>query len=172
VADRDLTYPEVGASASGALPAGYRHDRHALTIGPASQFENVAKRLRQWGAHAGAGMHVVPDQEVRTSGPDHLIMKLAAIWVVAPVRIVYVVDEADRGGFAYGTLPGHPEAGEESFVVERRGDCTEIQVVAFSKPSELLARMGSPVTRAVQLATTRRYLGRANQVHVEPLAGC
>ena len=29
--------------------------------------------------------------------------------VRAPCRVVYVVDEPDRRGFAYGTLPGHPE---------------------------------------------------------------
>jgi uncharacterized protein (UPF0548 family) len=30
-----------------------------------------------------------------------------------PCRVVYVVDEPRRAGFAYGTLPGHPEIGGE-----------------------------------------------------------
>jgi uncharacterized protein (UPF0548 family) len=30
-----------------------------------------------------------------------------------PCRVVYVLDEPERRGFAYGTLPGHPESGEE-----------------------------------------------------------
>ena len=34
----------------------------------------------------------------------------------APCRVVYVIDEPDIRGFAYGTLPGHPESGEERFV--------------------------------------------------------
>jgi uncharacterized protein (UPF0548 family) len=34
-----------------------------------------------------------------------------------PCRVVYTVSEADRQDFAYGTLPGHPEQGEEAFVV-------------------------------------------------------
>ena len=39
-----------------------------------------------------------------------------------PARVVYVIDEPLRKGFAYGTLPGHPETGEEAFIVEYRDD--------------------------------------------------
>ncbi|GAA4732513.1 hypothetical protein GCM10023350_14890 [Nocardioides endophyticus] len=39
-----------------------------------------------------------------------------------PCRVVYVVDEPERAGFAYGTLPGHPETGEELFLLSRLGD--------------------------------------------------
>lgn len=35
----------------------------------------------------------------------------------APCRVVYTVTESRRRGFAYGTLPGHPECGEEAFVI-------------------------------------------------------
>src|SRR5262245_5631134 len=46
-------------------------------------------------------------------------LRLGGVWVLFPCRVVWTVDEADRGGFADGTLPGHPESGEEAFVVER-----------------------------------------------------
>ena len=36
---------------------------------------------------------------------------------IVPCRIVWVVDEPDAFGFGYGTLRGHPDEGEESFVV-------------------------------------------------------
>lgn len=42
----------------------------------------------------------------------------------APCQVVYVLDEPDRQGFAYGTLPGQPESGEEAFVIERADDDT------------------------------------------------
>ena len=42
--------------------------------------------------------------------------------VKAPARVVYVINEKKRKGFAYGTLAGHPEPGEESFVVELADD--------------------------------------------------
>jgi uncharacterized protein (UPF0548 family) len=41
-----------------------------------------------------------------------------------PVLVVYVVDEPDRIGFAYGTTAEGPESGEESFMLERREDDT------------------------------------------------
>src|SRR5690606_5612943 len=37
----------------------------------------------------------------------------------APCRIVWTREEDRCAGWAYGTLPGHPESGEESFVVHR-----------------------------------------------------
>jgi uncharacterized protein (UPF0548 family) len=49
-----------------------------------------------------------------------LSLGVAAIRLRAPCRIVYVIDEPDRRGFAYGTLPGHPERGEEAFIISRR----------------------------------------------------
>ena len=66
--------------------------------------------------------------------------------------------DSDSFGFAYGTLPGHPESGEESFVVERRGGATFFTVSAFSKPVDPLARLAGPLGRVVQRSITRRYV--------------
>ncbi len=44
--------------------------------------------------------------------------RLGPVWVHAPCRVVRVVDALGRRRFAYGTLAGHPERGEEAFVVE------------------------------------------------------
>jgi uncharacterized protein (UPF0548 family) len=77
----------------------------------------------------------------------------------APVRVVYVVDEPDKVGFAYGTLEGHPESGEESFVVEKRADDSVWLVIrVFSRPSTRLYRLGAPVLRAVQKKQVKKYL--------------
>jgi len=79
--------------------------------------------------------------------------------VVAPCRVVYVTDEATRFGFAYGTLPGHPERGEEAFhvVIEDDGTGTA-EIIAFSRPGDLAARLAGPIAREIQKAVTRRYL--------------
>jgi uncharacterized protein (UPF0548 family) len=70
-----------------------------------------------------------------------------------------VVDDPRRFGFAYGTLPGHPESEEEAFTIENNDQAGVIfQIVAFSGPAATLARLGTPVSRRVQSATTRRYL--------------
>ncbi len=77
----------------------------------------------------------------------------------APVRVVYVVDEPGRRGFAYGTLHGHPESGEEAFLVELREDGTVWFVLrAFSRPASALHRIVSPVLRLFQRRFTARYL--------------
>jgi uncharacterized protein (UPF0548 family) len=82
----------------------------------------------------------------------------ALVTVAAPCRVVYVTDEPDRFGFGYGTLPGHPEAGEEAFHVVRTPEGVRFEVDVFWKPVHPLVRLGGPVSRRVQAAMTRRYL--------------
>jgi uncharacterized protein (UPF0548 family) len=72
---------------------------------------------------------------------------------------VYVVKEPNRVGFAYGTLPGHPEEGEELFLLER--DCEHrvtFSISAFSKPATRLSRASGPFSQWVQAKMTDRYL--------------
>jgi len=67
-----------------------------------------------------------------------------------------VVDERDRPvtrfGFAYGTLPEHAESGEERFLIEwdRAGGGVWYDILAFSRPRQLLARLGQPWVRRLQ----------------------
>src|SRR5262249_51861973 len=68
---------------------------------------------------------------------------------------VYVVDDegpVQRFGFAYGTLPGHAESGEERFTVEghEQDDAVWYDILAFSRPQQLLARWGYPFARRLQ----------------------
>jgi uncharacterized protein (UPF0548 family) len=82
-----------------------------------------------------------------------------ALWPFRiPVRVVYVIDEPARRGFAYGTLPGHPERGEEAFVVERSADDSVWLVIrAFSRPAGPLVWIGYPLARLMQAIYTARY---------------
>jgi uncharacterized protein (UPF0548 family) len=76
-----------------------------------------------------------------------------------PCRVAYVINEPKVRGFAYGTLPGHPESGEERFVLEQDSDGTiTIAITAFSHPASRLATLGGPFTRRVQQLMTTRYL--------------
>ncbi len=77
-----------------------------------------------------------------------------------PCRVVDVVDEPDRRGFAYGTLPGHPETGEERFMAQRDPQTGEVTatICAFSNPATWVTRLGGPVARLVQRLMTQRYL--------------
>ena len=161
VAARSLpySYAELGAT-QGAMPAGYRVDRHSIDLGRGRPvFDRAADGLRDWQAHRRAGARVAPEHaELEPGVTVTVAVRLAFLTAVAPCRIVYVLDEPDRFGFAYGTLVGHPERGEESFVVSLAADRVTFDVVAFSRPAGALARLGAPVARAVQTKVTRRYL--------------
>lgn len=88
-----------------------------------------------------------------------LVIPFGPFGVKAPARVVYVVDEPATKGFAYGTLPGHPEDGEEAFIIEHRDDDSVwITIRAFSVPSSPFWRAVGPVLRVVQEFYTRRYL--------------
>ena len=96
---------------------------------------------------------------VREGADYWLVVSKGPFSVREPVRVVAVVDRPDRCGFAYGTLPGHPEQGEESFVCDLDADgSVRFHIRAFSRPHDPLARLGAPVSRHVQVRTTRAYL--------------
>jgi uncharacterized protein (UPF0548 family) len=151
-----FTYLDVGATA-GELPAGYPSLR--VTKAVRSDFDTAVTALFRWQVQLGAGIRVATSSP--TVEPDAVVMLRAGIGPVrlkAPCRIVYLVDEPDRKGFAYGTLPGHPEAGEELFLLERSGDDLTFTVVAFSRPASTLAKLGGPLGQVAQRVMARRYL--------------
>ena len=152
-----LTYAEVGATA-GPLPAGYHHVQRSAVIGYGRhRFQEAADKGMRWGMLRGAGLRVEATTAVAAVG-SQVIVHLGP--VRAPCRVVYVVDEPDRRGFAYGTLPGHAESGEERFVVRYHPATDEVfaEVTAFSRHATWWSRLGSPVTSVAQRVITDRYL--------------
>jgi uncharacterized protein (UPF0548 family) len=77
--------------------------------------------------------------------------------IVIPCRVVWTVDEPDRRGFAYGTLPDHPERGEEAFSVERIDGRVLLSLRAFTTPGDRLVGAASGVARYIQTWMTGRY---------------
>jgi uncharacterized protein (UPF0548 family) len=63
------------------------------------------------------------------------------VWSLNACWIAYVIEEEEpllkRYGFAFGTLPGHVERGEERFTVEwdRADDSVSYEVFAFTRPA-------------------------------------
>jgi uncharacterized protein (UPF0548 family) len=79
--------------------------------------------------------------------------------VHAPVRVVTVIDEPDRKGFAYGTLAGHPVSGEESWIVERTSDGSVwLNIRQFSRPSSWKWGLAAPLLAREQRKMTEAYL--------------
>ncbi len=153
----DLTYPEVGATA-GELPAGYRHLRKVRDLGAGRPvFEAASRALLTWQMHERAGVRLVSGPARAVEGAD-----VSFRWWGIPIecRVVDVVDEPDRQGFAYGTLARHPERGEERFVVSIDPETGSVlaTITAFSRPSGPLARLAGPAGRFAQDRMTQRYL--------------
>jgi uncharacterized protein (UPF0548 family) len=156
-----FTYPAVGATTSGALPVGYRHvRRHAVLGHGEAAFHDAAAALLGWQMHRRAGVRVHATAAV--AAPETVVVLAVGVGplqVLAPCRVVYRVDEPRRVGFAYGTLPGHPESGEEAFVIEHvQDDDVVLHITAFSRPATWYARLGGPAARAAQDLITRRYV--------------
>lgn len=154
------TYDALGATRATELPEGFRHDHHEVDLGHGpSSFERAKEGLKGWQAHVGAGAEVYPGGAFVEGDTVLVLLRFAPLRVIAPCRIIYIVDEHDRFGLAYGTLPGHPEDGEESFLVERvSGGSVVFRITAFSRPAHIVTRLGAPLTRALQLYVTRGYL--------------
>jgi uncharacterized protein (UPF0548 family) len=152
------TYAQVGATAT-ALPQGYAHLRRTRVLHDVD-FSSAVERLMTWQVHERAGLFVAASSE-RAAPSTVVEMRLGPKWfgIRIPCRLVYVISEPARAGFAYGTLPGHPETGEELFTVHRDTDgSVTFTVAAFSNPATTLARTAGPVARWAQAAMTTRYL--------------
>ena len=151
------SYDEVGATA-GELPPGYRHTRRATRLGSGrGDFEEASALLFGWEMHRRAGLTVAASGAA-TAGRTVVLGVGLGLVLVVPCRVVYVVNEPHRHGFGYGTLPDHPEQGEESFVVVRDdAGAVWLHITAFSRPGSPLARLAGPVNRAAHALATRRY---------------
>lgn len=152
-----LTYAQVGATA-GEMPAGYRHVRAAEQIGSGrARFEQAAEAVLRYGMLRGAGLKVDATTEMARVGTD-VLGRLGPFY--APCRVVYVLDEPDRRGFAYGSLPGHAVRGEEMFAVryDPTDEAVYAEVAAFSQPATWWSKLGFPVLVLSQSLITGRYL--------------
>lgn len=152
-----LTYAEVGATA-GPLPDGYAHLRRRGRVGAGSRdLDRAGEALLGWEMHRRAGLAVAATGPAAEGGTVVLGLGAAAVLVI-PCRVVRVVDDERRRGFAYGTLPGHPERGEELFLASLADDGSVwFEVTAFSRPGSTLIRLAGPAASAVQRVATSCY---------------
>jgi len=160
LAAAELTYQEVGATA-GDLPAGYHRLRRSATIGHGDQvFSAASEAVRHWQVQRRAGLRVAASSSsVAANATLILGLGIGPLRLQAPCRVVYVVEEPRRSGFAYGTLAGHPESGEEAFIVEHHPTgAVSFRITAFSRPATRLARIAGPLGTIAQRQMTSRYL--------------
>lgn len=152
----DLTYQAVGATAT-TPPAGYVVDHTRVKLGEGEAVFTAAKAaLEGWRQFDLGWVEAWPrETPIRVGEAVAVVARAAGLWWLNACRIVYAVEEPGpvaRFGFAYGTLPAHAGSGEERFLIEwdRGDDSVWYDVLAFSRPRHLLARLGYPLVRRTQ----------------------
>ena len=170
-AELPFTYEAVGAT-DNSPPAGFDVDHRRASLGSGKAvFEAARKALRSWKQFDLGWVDALPeDVPIAEGNVVAVLAKTLGIWSLNTARIIYVIDEPRRFGFAYGTLPGHVEAGEERFLVEQEDDGDVwYDILAFSRPRHRLARLGYPWVRRLQrrfgrdsLAAMRRAVAEAS----------
>lgn len=151
-----FSYPQVGASA-GEPPKNYNvdHNRVQLGIGEVC-WHRAIQAVREWRMFDMPWSRLCwPNAPIRVGTEVAVLVRHFGFSSLNACRIVYVIDEdaaIRRSGFAYGTLLEHAESGEERFTVEwhRASDEVWYDILAFSRPREVLARIGYPLSRALQ----------------------
>ncbi|WP_328941174.1 DUF1990 domain-containing protein [Streptomyces sp. NBC_00250] len=158
-----LTYREVGATRTPeTLPEGYHHLRHSAVVGHGrAAFEAAGAAVTTWRMHRATGARFLADADRAAPGVViEISTGIGRLRLGAPCTVIWTAYENDRIGFAYGTLTGHPECGEESFIVHLEPDGTvRFAVTAFSRPSAWYTRLGGPVIPLLQRAYAQ-HLGR------------
>lgn len=155
-AAEEPTYAFVGALLTADPPPPDLVAERTVGRGP-DVFARAVVGLRTFGPQRTVAT-VWPEGAVAEPGTDLLVaLGLGPVTVVAVNRVVGVVDEPDRWGFAYGTLPGHIEVGEEAFVVERRPDD---EVVVRITATAHVALPASGLLQHLLLPVQRRYAER------------
>ena len=154
-----LTYAPAGVSMGDFAPSGLIRRHWTTPLAGTNAFERAVEALRTWGMHRGAGLRVAADGPIAVGTNVAFSAPLPIGFIDGTCRIVVVVDEPNRYGFAYGTLSVHPERGEQSFVVSRYEDGNaRLDIDGVSRPTHPLSRLVPPLSDHLQDRAVRRYL--------------
>ena len=159
----DFSYAEVEGTRDQA-PAGYASDHRRIELGTGEDtFAAARAAIDDWQMFAVGWVDLYPARPVIEPGTSvAIVFRVAGLWWMSACRIVYVIDEPGppaRYGFAYGTLPGHVERGEERFMVEQDAEGRSwYDLSSFSRPSHPLLWLGYPITRRFQWRFGRHSL--------------
>jgi uncharacterized protein (UPF0548 family) len=148
-----VTYPPIKGTQSAENIASFDNDFLKEKIGSGEKdFAAAKEAIRQWYMFPRSWTVILPtNAPIQTGTTIAMYARFMGIWWRNACKIVYIVDENRRFGFAYGTLPAHIECGEELFLVEMdKNNDIYYTVKAFSKPRHILAKIAYPIMRRLQ----------------------
>lgn len=155
------TYADPGLTRddAAALP-GFLPLRRSRVVGRGREcFERAADLVMTWQVLCRSGILPATSAD-RVAAGEVVQQRIPPLRpIVAPCRVVYVIDECDRQGFAYGTLPGHPERGEERFLLtyEPASEVVRFEVFSVSRPADMWLPT-FPILRPMQHLFVSRFL--------------
>ena len=161
-AELDFTYPEVGCTrgenAANKTVEGFVKDHNRVLLGHGEGcFESAKEAVRSWQMFKLGWVRIADSAAPIEPGTlSCVVAKSFGLWSTHVCRIVYTIDESagevQQFGFAYGTLPAHAERGEERFLIQWNtvDDSVWYDLLAFSVPNSLLAKIGYPLVRQLQ----------------------
>lgn len=158
-----FSYASVGAT-RGTPPSGYTIDRNEAILGHGQvTYERAVSALESWRHFDIRWIDLVGGQNRPSPGLTVAILaRWGGTWFLNACRVVYLVNEtapSRRSGFAYGTLPDHAESGEELFTVDwQPDDSVWYRIMAFSRPNQVLSRLGYPLVRRLQKRFARESI--------------
>jgi len=148
-----FSYASVGMTKDEDAPADWTEDRYRTVLGQGrAAFVRARSLVQRWTMFDLGWIELhTPAAPISVGSAVGVVARSAGLWVVNAARIAYVLDEEKRFGFAYGTLPGHVETGEELFLIEHTPeDLVAYSIRALSKPRAPLARLAKPWVRREQ----------------------
>jgi len=154
--DLPFSYQEVGASKS-AIPFGYPVNHHRVQLGNGENtFARAKDAIQSWTVYKLEWTRLYPcDTPIAVGKVVCVVVNHGFCWSMNPCRIIYLLEETgeiERFGFAFGTLPGHSEEGEERFTIEWRhaDDSVWYELLSFARPHHILAKIGFPFVHLFQ----------------------
>jgi uncharacterized protein (UPF0548 family) len=146
-----------GSGPDGPAPPGFDLDRRRLRLGEGERcFAAACDAVRRWRPFDLGWVDLVPaDAPFALGTVVATRTRVCGLWWLNACRVVALEDGAVGGrrrfGFAYATLEGHVERGEERFRIELdESGAVWYELAAVSRPAHWLTRLAYPWVRRLQ----------------------
>ena len=124
---------------------------------PAGGLEAGSEIGAETGSEADTGT-ALGAPRIRVGQEPTIFVRLGPFRLPEPARVIAVFESETRRGFTYGTKPGHPITGEESFILIHTPDDRVFLVLrSVSRAGMGIWRLGEPLVRLAQIIYRRRY---------------